>query len=326
MADHTRLMQTNTQGVSVVMNVYNGARFLADAVESVLGQTRRDLELIVVDDGSTDGSLSILQQYAGRDSRLRILEQRHAGVPAAANAGIRAARFDWIARTDSDDRMLPHRLDRQLAFVREHPELDVACSYCYFINAAGKRIGSSTSQIDMERGLRDKRPSLFVELAQSTVLMRKSAILRVGGYREDLPYAEDRDLWGRLATTGHAIGCQQEFLEEFRLHGGSMTMHRAAMQHEVCSLIDFNIVRRLRGEREYAAEEFREWQRRQPLTTRLRQGLAFRALHAFKRASRHYGEGRYCKCALTLAAAVSMNPAHIVRRVASKLHSGVARA
>jgi glycosyltransferase involved in cell wall biosynthesis len=313
-------------GVSVVMAVYNGERFLAEAVEGVLAQTTPQWELVAVDDGSTDRSPQILAGYASRDSRIRILRLPHCGVSAAANAGIREARYDLIARTDSDDRMLPIRLERQLAFLAEHPELHVVCSYSYFINAAGKRIGSSARPVDVAAGIRERRPSRFVELTQSTVLMRKAAFFEAGGYREDIFYAEDRDLWGRFATGGYNIGCQPEYLEEFRLHGGSMTMHNALMQHEVCSFIDRNIVRRLEGRREFSMEEFRAWQRRQPLSKRIRERLNFGALHAFKRASRHYGEGRYTRCALTLAAAVSLNPGHIVGRVLAKVQHPEARA
>ena len=312
-------MSADATGVSVVMAVHNGERFLAAAVESVLHQTAPDFELIAVDDGSTDSTPRILEGYAARDRRVRALRLRHGGVPRAVNAGIAAARYGLIARTDADDRMLPRRLERQLAFLEERPELSVACSYSYFISAAGRRIGSSARPVELERGRRELRPSLFVELTQSTVMMRKAACIEVGGYREDLSYAEDRDLWGRFATGGHAIGCQPEFLVEFRLHGGSMTMTRAAVQHETCRFIDFNIVRRLQGLPECSPAEFREWERARPLAARLRDARDFRALHAFKKAARHYGEGRYIRCAADLATALSLDPARLLSRAIAKI-------
>ncbi len=300
-------------GVSVITAAYNAARFLPESIESVLNQTIRELELIVVDDGSTDSTVRILEDYARRDPRLKILRQHHKGVAAAANAGARHAAYDLIARIDSDDRMLPHRLERQLAFLKTNPHVDVACSNCYFINAAGKRIGASDCRVDVGRARRELNPALFLELAQSTVLMRKAAFWAVGGYREDLLYAEDRDLWGRLATAGFSIACQNEFLVEFRLHAGAMTMKRAALQHEICSYIDENVKRRFQGLPELSLAEFRLTKRRQPLLRRIRAGVGFAALHAFKKASRYYGEGRYGRCALSLAAAVSLNPAQISR-------------
>ncbi len=312
--------------ISVVMAVHNGERFLAEAVESVLAQTMREFELIVVNDGSTDSSPRMLERYARSDARLRIIHQKKSGVPAAANAAIREARYSLIARIDSDDRMLPNRLERQLEFFEKHPQVDVACSNCFFINARGKRIGSSSCSIDLDRGRREIRPSAFLELVQSTVLMRKSAFLQIGGYREEFHYAEDRDLWGRLATGGYVIACQDEALVEFRLHSSSMTMKRATLQQEICGYIDENVRRRLQGLPEFSLGEFRAAKKQEPLMRRVRENIQFFALHAFKRASRHYGEGEYWKCALSLAAAIVLNPAHILTRIIARVQNREAHA
>jgi glycosyltransferase involved in cell wall biosynthesis len=306
-------------GVSVVMPIYNGERFVAETIESVLNQSLREIELIAIDDGSTDSSPDILAGYARRDSRVFVLRQNQAGVSAAANAGIRRAKYDLIARIDSDDRMMPNRLERQLWFLERRPHLAVACSNCYFIDASGERIGQSSHNTDVETGKRERRPSLFLELTQSTVMMRKSAFFEVGGYCEALLYAEDRHLWGRIATNGFSIECQNEFLTEYRLHGGALTMGLAEMQREVCAWIDLNVVRRLEGQSELSLEEFRMWEERQPFVKRMRERLNFKALHSFKKASRFYGERRYLKCAFALAAAVSLNPTHIVNRVLSRI-------
>jgi len=305
--------------ISVVMAVHNSERFLAESVESVLSQTIENLELIVVDDGSTDSSPRILESYARRDSRVKVIRQQRGGVPAAANNGIRHSSYDLIARTDSDDRMHPDRLERQFEFLKAHPGAHVACSNCFFINAAGKRIGSSSCQVDVERGKAELRPSLFLELVQSTVLMRKDAFLQVGGYREDLAYAEDRDLWGRFVTGGFSIACQSDFLVDFRLHSGAMTMKRGALQQQICGYIDENVKRRWQRLPELCLSEFQEARRREPLSQRLRENARFVALHAFKRASRQYGEGQYWKCALSLAAAISLNPTHILGRVIHRI-------
>jgi len=307
--------------VSVVMTVYNGERFLAEAVESVLNQSLSELELIVVDDGSTDSSPQILDAYARRDARVKVFRQDHRGVSAAANAGMRQATYDLIARSDSDDRMLPHRLERQVAFLKLHPEVDVACSPCYFINTAGKRIGASSCRVDLERGKRELKPAYFVNLTQSTVLMKKDAFFKVGGYREDIDFAEDRDLWGRLVTAGYTIACQQEFLAEYRLHSGAMTMKRAALQQELCYYIDENVKRRLRRQAELSLNAFRALRRHEPLSRRLRDNLDFLAVHAFKRASRHYGERQYVRCALSFAAAVLLNPIGIVGRALDRVRN-----
>jgi glycosyltransferase involved in cell wall biosynthesis len=303
------------------MTVYNGERFLAEAVESVLNQSFSQLELIIVDDGSTDSSPRILETYAGRDARVKLLHQDHGGVSAAANTGMRHASYDLIARSDSDDRMLPHRLERQVAFLKQHPQVDVACSPCYFINTAGKRIGASSCRIDLERGKQELNPAYFVNLTQSTVLMKKDAFFQVGGYREDIDFAEDRDLWGRLVTAGYTIACQDEFLAEYRLHSGAMTMKRAALQQELCYYIDENVKRRLQKQAELSLNDFRALRRREPLARRLRENLNFLAVHAFKRATRHYGESQYLRCGLAFAAAVLLNPVGILSRAIDRVQN-----
>jgi glycosyltransferase involved in cell wall biosynthesis len=308
------------------MTVYNGERFLADAVESVLRQTMPQLELIIVDDGSTDSSPRILDHYARLDERIRLIHQDHQGVSAAANAGVHQARYELVARSDSDDRMLPHRLEKQVAFLKQNPHVDVACSHSYFINASGKRIGASSCRIDIERGKRELKPSCFLELTQSTVMMKKHAFLTVGGYRNDIHFAEDRDLWGRFVTSGYTIACQDEFLEEYRLHAGAMTMKRARLQREICGYIDGNIKRRLQGRSELSFDDFRAAAQREPFLLMLRENVAFVALHAFKRASRHYGEGQYGRCSLSLVAAVLLNPIVIVGRAIDRMRKHEHRA
>jgi glycosyltransferase involved in cell wall biosynthesis len=312
------MMQT---GVSVVMAVYNGERFVRETIESTLSQTLSCLELIAVDDGSTDSTPRILAEYARKDPRVVIVHQNHNGVPAAVNAGIRHAQYDLVARIDSDDIMLPNRLERQLWFLDRRPELAVACSNCHFIDAAGRRIGQSSCKVDVERGKRERNPGLFLEIIHSTVIMRKPALLAVGGYPEDLFYGDDRNLWGRFATNGYAMECQNEFLVSFRLHGGSLTMSRAAQQHEICTWNDFNILRRWDGKPELTREEFRVWKEQRPFATKLRDHLDFKALHSFKRASRYYGEGQYVQCALSLATAVSLNPVEMVKRIRSRIRT-----
>ncbi len=302
------------------MAVYNGERFLCEAVESILNQTVRELELIAVDDGSTDSSLDILAEYARTDSRVVVVPRPHAGVAATVNAGVERARYGLIARLDADDRMLPNRLERQLEFMATRPELAVAASGCFFMDAAGRRIGQSSCVVDVERGKRERNLALFLDIAQSSVLMRKSAFCKVGGYREDLSYyGEDRDLWGRFVTSGFSIECQQEYLTEYRLHGGSITLNRAAQQDEICGWLNGNVLRRLDGRPELSREEYRAWRKQRPVVAKVRHQLGVRSFRSFIKATRFYGERKYLHCAISLAAAVALDPVRITKRIQSRL-------
>src|SRR5262245_3590276 len=103
--------------ISVIMPVYNAERYVADAVESILGQTFQDFEFLIFDDGSQDGSLAILGKYASQDARIRLFAKPHSGYVAWLSEGIRLARGEFIARMDADDISLPQRLARQSAFL-----------------------------------------------------------------------------------------------------------------------------------------------------------------------------------------------------------------
>src|SRR5438045_3930995 len=113
-------MTATSPTVSVLMPVYNGARYLAEAVESILAQTYRDFEFVIVDDGSTDRSPAMLDEYARRDSRVRIVRRGNTGIVGALNDAIADSKAPLIARMDADDVSLPDRLEKQVGYMREH--------------------------------------------------------------------------------------------------------------------------------------------------------------------------------------------------------------
>ena len=128
-------------GVSVVIPAYNAAQTLAETLESALAQTYRAIEVLVIDDGSTDETAAIVERYAAQDGRVRLLRNaENAGVSCARNRGVRAAVYPWIAFLDSDDRWRPEKLERQLTAVQRHP----ACALCFtstaYTDEAGRRL------------------------------------------------------------------------------------------------------------------------------------------------------------------------------------------
>jgi glycosyltransferase involved in cell wall biosynthesis len=230
--------------VSVIMAVYNGERFLDEAIESVLNQTHREFELLIIDDGSTDRTASILAYYSGLDSRVTVIRQANLGQAAARNHALTKARNCLVAVLDADDRMLPTRLERQMAFFDENPGASAICSYCHLINATGQRVGRSENDVDVRAGILEQDLSRFLEAVHPTLMMVKEDVLALGGYNEALRLREDRDLLGRLATSGRQILCQHEFLTDYRLHGSSLTMSSVFKPSIGRRPIEINAVRR----------------------------------------------------------------------------------
>lgn len=181
--------------ISVVMSVYNGERFLRHAVDSILAQTFRDFEFIVVDDGSTDGTAEILMGYT--DPRLHVVRQENIGLIGSLNRAVDIASGKYIARMDSDDISLPRRLELQLEWLDNNPRLAVLGTQVKEIDEAGDTIrrhyyprGSDAIEQALFRGA--------TALCHGTVLFRRACFEMVGGYRQPFEHAEDYDLWLRL--------------------------------------------------------------------------------------------------------------------------------
>jgi glycosyltransferase involved in cell wall biosynthesis len=187
--------------VSVVLAVRDGVPWIDEAIASVLAQTDGDLELIVVDDGSTDATPARLAALT--DPRVRVLRQAPAGLTAALNRAVAAARGDLVARLDADDVALPERLARQRAFLTAHPEVGVLGTAAKEVDAAGAPVREVRPPIDdaaIRRALIRANP--FVH---SSVMVRRALLGQVGGYDERIAVAQDYDLWMRLArVTGLA--------------------------------------------------------------------------------------------------------------------------
>ncbi len=217
--------------VSVVMPVYNGQRYLSRAVESMLGQTWWDFELVAVNDGSTDETGRILERYAKGDGRVRVVWQENQGIVGALNAGLGAARGKLLARMDADDVALPGRLARQVDYLREHPECVAVGTRVLMIDAQGWAICPWVKEFTHEQidaaHLRAGFP-----MVHPSVMMRRESVAAVGGYRAEYATLEDVDLFLRLAEVGRLANIP-EVLLHYRQHLNSICHQRAEKISEV---------------------------------------------------------------------------------------------
>jgi glycosyltransferase involved in cell wall biosynthesis len=209
------------------MPVRNGARWLREAVDSVLGQELRDFELVIIDDGSDDDTLGVIERCRRDDDRMRVLRQPPQGIVAALNLGIAAARASFLARLDADDVARPDRLARQFAFIECHDRVDLVGSAAQLIDESGTVIGRVAPPVDpgkLARHLRRGNP-----VVHSSVMMRADAVRRSGGYRTAFAAAEDYDLWLRMSEHG-GIANLPEPLVSLRRHGASVSRRNAVRQ------------------------------------------------------------------------------------------------
>jgi glycosyltransferase involved in cell wall biosynthesis len=210
--------------VSVVMPIYNSERFLDEAMESILNQTFEDFEFIIVADKSTDTSDAILDDFREKDDRIKVFDQERIGLIASLNKGCQLAKGKYIARMDADDISLPHRLEMQLQYLEEHPEIGVLGTGIRYIDEAG-RLGKSV------RNPRDpKLIKFYLHLencfVHPSIMMRRETIKHLGFYNPEAIDAEDYDLWARAAFVTQ-VSNLQDILLEYRVWSGGISSHNA---------------------------------------------------------------------------------------------------
>lgn len=201
--------------VTVLMTVYNGERFLPAAVRSVLEQTFPNLELLVVDDGSVDATARILAQFAEDDERVRILRNaRNLGRSASAALGVEHASGEFLARLDADDVSEPRRIERQVAFLEEHHDIDVVGSWATEIDERDVAVGMRRVPTEP----REIRELIWANpIIHSSSMVRHEALLRIGSYDRSLPNLEDYELWFRGAASGLRMANLPEPLIRYRV-------------------------------------------------------------------------------------------------------------
>lgn len=214
------------------MVICNVERFLAAAIESILGQTFRDFEFIILDYGSTDKSREIVLSYAAKDSRIKLHQTPHCTLAEARTAVCALATGRYIAIQDADDNSLPDRLLWEVEFLEKHPAVAIVGCAAHWINAEGSLLLTSrppTSDEEIRRALLASSP--FVH---TSVLMRSEAFRKVGGYRRLFPPAEDYDLYLRLSEHFQCANLSQAAVQ-YRIHPHQMSL-RKRRQHTMAKL------------------------------------------------------------------------------------------
>lgn len=202
------------------MPAYNAERYIALAVESVLAQTFREFELLIVDDGSTDRTAAVVRSF--NDPRIVLIGQENMGIAGALNTGLKAAQSDLIVRFDSDDICYPERLERQYRFMGENPDYVLAGSMVDYMDREGRYIFTCHSLADTDQAVR-RLPYKVCPFLHPSVIYRKDPVLALGGYNLNAHGFEDHLLWRALIRHGKVCNLP-EVLLSIRFHPGSVTM------------------------------------------------------------------------------------------------------
>ncbi len=264
--------------VSVLLPAFNVEPYIAEALRSILQQSLRDIEVIVVDDGSTDGTSAILAQIAATDERVAAVKlDTNAGIVRASNTGLRSCRARYIARIDGDDIALPHRLEKQLQFLESHPEIALVGSPTITINERGERVGQSPVPIGA------KAIAACLELSTPiphSWMARREVYDDLGGYRDMTP-AEDYDFLLRAVTAGFRLANLPEPLMCTRIRSNSIS-DRAPLEQRKAH----RYIQRLYRERlKYGFDTFSRSRYERAISTGRIESASYRIASFLKRAA-----------------------------------------
>lgn len=218
--------------VTVLMSVYDGEKYLREAIESILNQTFKDFEFLIINDGSTDSSRDIILSY--NDPRIRLVDnEKNIGLTRSLNKGLRLAKGEYIARMDADDVSLPERLKKEGKLLGDHKDTGLVGSSVFLMNEDGKILGTkkvSTKNSEIKQNLLKGNP-----FWHGSVMFRRECIEEVGGYREVFEAAQDYDLWLRISEKYNMANIEEP-LYKWRIGLRSISLLCKPDQDEYASL------------------------------------------------------------------------------------------
>jgi len=215
--------------ISVVMSVYNSQQYLHEAIDSILNQSFKDFEFIIIDDASTDSSAEIIKSYT--DPRIKYHKNEHnLGLTKSLNKAIKLSESPYIARMDADDISLQKRLERQYLYLINHEDIAMVGTFGTLIDENGKekdKISAALSPEEISAAL-----VFYNQFIHSSVLYRKKVIVEAGLYNEEYKKAQDYELWLRLLSLDHKMVNLEESLVLYREHNESISVKTSQAQND----------------------------------------------------------------------------------------------
>ncbi len=310
---------------SVVMPAYNSEHFIGEAIESVLSQTYAEFEFIVVNDGSTDGTLGVIESYARRDGRMRVMSQANCGISRTLNRAVEECQSNWIALLDNDDIALPQGLERQVEASSANPRVVLWSTYGCEIDSTGRvlsirRVGPTTEA--EFRVMRDRGDlPLF---GGAALFLHKPTLLAVGGFDPRFDGCQDVEITDRMAERGPVLTVPEPLVLH-RRHGGNFSRKARPSTRPNMKHIALRCRARVTGETLPSLEEFLQQTASERWWRHPRAALASRSHILYGNAGWHYAQGHPVRAILGVGLAALLRPSSIAKRLWDQKFGGRAR-
>jgi len=314
-------MADNMSYVSVLMTTYNSEKYVSETIKSVINQTFKNWEFIIVDDASTDDTCEIITKFLNTENRIKFFKfDQNKGQSYALNFGLNKCKYDFVARIDNDDLMVPQRLEKQINFMKKNQKVAIVGSYVNYIDCNSLLLKKGkTDFLSSEDIIGKIKNNELVGFNHPTVMMKKETILKLGGYREEYWPADDIDLWNRIIENGYRIEIIPDYLTDYRIHSKSVTIYSVKNSFLKAKFVKHNMIRRRSGKQEITYNDFLMLFNERNL---LKKVNSFRKLNGqifYKKAAFEWSSRNTIKFLYNLIISLILNPFYTFGKVSTKI-------
>lgn len=316
----------NSPVVTVIISALNAEKFIREAIDSVLNQTLKNFELIVIDDGSTDSTLSIYNHYRKKDNRIIIDSHSNIGMGASVNRAIKLANSDLIARMDADDIMVENRLEEQVNFISKRHEIGIVGCLTEFIGNRSQTIGEqdftqTNDLLTIEDTRRYVAQKKCIHFAHTGMMCRKNAFKDVGGYTGKYWPSDDIELFNKIADKGFGVVVLPKVLMKYRLHEASIMASEFYRSVIKSHWVEDSILRRRKGMEELTYEAYVQRLDAESLHKRIRRYRVIYGNNYFRNAGIEFSNKNLFKFAYLIFLSLILRPNNISKRLFTKFSS-----
>lgn len=302
--------------LSVLMSAYNSAGYVGRTIDSVLNQSYKDFDFIIIENGSTDNTRDIIRHY--NDPRIKVIElDGNIGLSGALNLGLKQSESRWIARIDSDDLWTEEKLEKQMHFLTQHQDYCLLASWVDYIDATDRKIGESREPLTSWELVKTKyNANKAVVFCHSSVIFDRADAMRVGGYHGQFWPAEDADLWNRLLETGKMMQILPLPLTLYRIYDGGNSITKLRQMNLMFRYTKYCMRERRAGRTEPTLDQYKAINK--GFWKSINEARKDYAQYHYKKAVAAYSGKRYIPFVYRMVLSALFNPSRMLSTINNK--------